>query len=191
MKGHYDMHPVIGYVDQNPDALRLSLIEGEFDFAGLTAYATRTMKIAGINVTATVIGASHVVTLNVEGHLVHEMFACVSPPEYTSWTLEELTANAIRLTPFGIVSYEFSVQEEYWQDSEPPELTRLIDAANKAAEANAIGLVQKFPANNLAATPKTVVHCYADNRGRVNIETAHSYPNAQRLVTSRTLVQRV
>lgn len=185
------MHPNTGYVDQDPSALRLSLIEGEFDLTRLTTYATCTTKIAGIGVTATVIGASHIVALDVEGHLIHEMFACVSPPEYTSWTLEELKHRAIRLTPHGVVSYEFSVQDKDWQGSEPPELTRLINAADRAADRGEIGLVQEFPANNLAVTPKTVIHCRADGDGRVNIETAHSYPNVPKLVTSRTLVQRV
>lgn len=181
------MHPETGYIDQHPDALRLTLVEGSLDRRQFHLLAGETARFAGVRVEATVIGASHIVTLDAGPFVLHEVFACVGLKDVASWTLDELVAAPVE-RQFPGMHYEFTARRVLWQDPEPPELVSIVAAAHRDQTVHtAFGVVQDFPAGNLLVTPKTVIVGSVDEiRQEIVIETAHSYPNVHGLVMSRS-----
>lgn len=143
------------------------------------------MTLAGLHLSAAVIGASHIITYSTADWQATEVFACVPVGDLVPWTLDELIDSPIR-RKLGSSSYEFTVRRVPWEDPEPAELVRLVAAARSSDRASdRFGLVQEFPTRDLSVIPKTVIFGYVEGR-RVVIETAHSYPNVRGLVMSRT-----
>jgi hypothetical protein len=175
-------------VDQVPDDLRLTLIEGLFEPEQFCLFSRASMVLSGVQVEAAVIGASHIISLYIGDLKLHEMFACVGLPNVASWGLAELT-QPVRQELSGM-QYEFTSWLVDWSDPEPDELTRLVLAASHP-DNSSFGLVQDFPSGDQLITPKTIIFGYADeDRKGVVIETAHSYPNVRGLVLSRTTLFR-
>jgi hypothetical protein len=175
-----------GYVDQNPDSLRLTWTRDPIDRDQFSVYASCTMTLAGLHVSAAVIGASHIITYSAADWQATEVFACVPVGDLAHWTLDELTDSPIR-RKLGRGSYEFTIRRVPWEDPEPPDLIDLVEAARSSDRASdRFGLVQEFPTRDLSVVPKTVIFGHAEDDRRVVIETAHSYPNVRGLVMSRT-----
>lgn len=183
----FAMSPTPGYIDQSPDALRLTLVEGAFDTSPYQLLKSCRRVLHGIQVTATVIGASHIISFHTDSLALHEVFACEGPEDVSYWSLDELVSAPVE-RQFPGLRYEFSARRVDWEDPEPPELERLVRAVtHRAAMSSSFGVVEEFPQGDLLVTPKTVIFGNDDGcrRGLV-IETAHSYPNVQGLVLSRT-----
>jgi len=177
-----------GYVDQSPDALRLTLTTEPVDRGQFAVYASCTMSLAGLHVSAAVIGASHIITYSTSDWQATEVFACVPVANTACRTLDELIASPpVRLRPGRGSSYEIAIRRVTWEDPEPPDLIALVEAARSSDRApDRFGLVQEFPTRNLDVIPKTVIFGYADGDRGIVVETAHSYPNVRGLVMSRT-----
>lgn len=144
------------------------------------------MKLAGLHVSAAVIGASHIITYSTSDWQATEVFACVPVGDTAHWTLDELIDSPIR-RELGRGSYEIAIRRVPWEDPEPQDLVRLVEAARSSDHApDRFGLVQEFPTRDLSVIPKTVIFGIAESDRRVVIETAHSYPNVRGLVMSRT-----
>lgn len=174
-----------GFIDQNPDALRLTLIEGSLDRDQFTQLASSTRTISGIRIDATVIGASHVISASFGVLEFHEVFACVGVPGRESQTVGDLIGAPVKRKLPG-ASYEFAARYVPWQDPEPDELVELVALAREHESAQ-VGIVQEFERGPFLVDPKTVIVIYSDENGNVVIETAHSYPESG-LVLSRSTV---
>ena len=182
------MHPQIGYTDLHPDALRLTLVEGDLDRDRFHVFADDEVVIAGIRIRATIIGSSHVVTYRTGSFALHEIFACEELPDVSSWTVSQLTCAPVQRQLPG-VHYEFSISSVAWSDPEPGALA-VIAASAQQPVAGSLGVIQDFPQGELNVTPKTVIVGNPDITGqRVVIETAHSYPNDCALIMSRTVLR--
>lgn len=177
------MHPN-GFIDQDPDALRLTLIEGGLDFGQFTHYASNAKRIAGVWVGAVVIGASHIISIFPNTFTFHEVFACVGVPNYNSTELSSLLVKSPLEQSFHGAHYQFSARKIAWSGSEPHELQAIIERANDPS--TPIGLVQEFPQETLPAIPKTVITVYPVNGG-IGFETAHSYPGDGVVVSCSTV----
>jgi hypothetical protein len=176
------------YIDQHPNALRLTLIEGDLDLTQFNVFATERVELAGIRIEARIIGASHVISFSTESFTLHEVFACVGLRNVSSWSLDKLIASPVeRLFPGK--KYGFFVRSIPWRDPEPQELLELTWEAAEQKSQTSFGLTQEFPASELSVTPKTVIVGHADDdHGRIVLATAHSYPNSRALVMSRTVL---
>lgn len=181
----WNMQSNEGFIDQSPDALRLSVVEGDLDRAQFTCLEGGTFEQWGVCVDATVIGASHVVSFSTGSFLLNEVFACAGLNGIPSWTLSELIGLSVERQLPGMC-YEFTARHIEWRDTEPPEVAVLSDAAMRSRRAGGIGVVQDFPAGSLPVTPKTILVGYASRERRgIVMETAHSYPT-RGLILSRS-----
>ncbi len=190
------MHSTDHYIDQSPEALRLSLVEGQIDMEAFHVYSTRTLQCGSLTITARIIGASHVISYGVDRHELHEALACVDlrPGSDSCWTSisryrwEGLFQPIERRT--ARYSYRFGARSIPWSDPEPVEIDHLLNPLGPPRSGDGFGLVQHFPRGEHPATPKTIIVGHYDNeRGVAVIETAHSYPNVRGLVMSRTELQ--
>jgi len=178
------------YIDQSPEALRLTLVDGHIDLSGFHVYADRSHRYGEVTVTARVIGASHIITYSVGDSLLHEVFACMSPPTETmdNWA-SILTYSWAGLDhpierQINDVGYSFEAHTVPWSDPEPEEVVRLLALCRDPSD-DGFGFVQHFPQGEYRVTPKTIIVGYRTDDGLL-IETAHSYPNVRGLVLSRT-----
>lgn len=176
-----------GYIDQDPSALRLSLVNGPLDKDVFSRYADCTYQHGNLHVNATVIGASHIVSIQVGDRQLHEVLACVSLDSVPHRRLDELVGAPVQRELLDMhMFYEFVVQHIAWDGPEPPELVALVHAANNCGDKDAFGAVQEFPGIEGLATPKTVIYgCSVGDVGLV-VKTAHSYPSTGSLVLSLT-----
>lgn len=190
------MHSTDHYIDQSPEALRLSLVEGQIDMEALHVYGMRTLQCGNLTITARIIGASHVISYSVGGHELHEALACVDlhPGSHSVWTSisryrwEGLFQPIERRTAgYG---YRFAARSIPWSDPEPVEVNQLLNPLGPPRAGDGFGFVQCFPKGEHPTTPKTVIVGHYDNeQGVAVIETAHSYPNVRGLVMSRAELQ--
>jgi hypothetical protein len=178
--------PGSGYVDQDPQALRLTLVNGRLDTTPFHVFARQELRLAGIQVQATIIGASHIMRFEAGPLTLHEIFACTELEGVSSWPLKALMAESVQCR-FPGFSYDFSVACMPWSDPEPSDLQKLAETAHNQKE-DSLRLIQEFPQDDeIVVTPKTVIVGSADDDGkRVVVTTAHSYPKARGLVISQS-----
>lgn len=174
------MHP---YAEQHPEDLLLSYIDGPFDPNTLTVY--KQQKYAFFNgmldVTASIIGASHVLSFTVGGREFHEVFACCEIPDTPCYKLSELTSPIFENLPK--VGYRFRTHTIPWPDAslQPRELDELVYQANKS-----FGLICEFESGKQGVTPITVITGY-EKYNRLIIKTGHAYPGDALVITSTRL----
>jgi hypothetical protein len=174
------------YIDQHPDALRLTLVEGDLDRSMFCEFATQRLNTARVRIRAAIIGASHVVTISTDSFSLHEVFACVDLPNIACWSIGDTGVLAVERELPGL-AYSFSAERVDWVNPEPPALVSMTNRARQERQ-GVIGLVQEFPRGDLPAIPKTVITAqYEEAARRVIIDTAHSYPS-QGLVLSRSIL---
>lgn len=180
-------HTAEGYIDQDPKALRLTVINGEFDPTPYSVYATQQCQAEGIRITARVIGAGHVISCDTGLFQLHELFACVGLDGVPCAWLDQLNGRTV-MEKLPAWKYTFQARTVPWHDVEPMDLTDLIEFVDLLDHPAAIGLVQEFPRGQLEYTPKTVI--VISINGGVVIETAHSYPSVKGLVMTRSVLYR-
>lgn len=179
------MQSTEGFIDQSPDALRLSVVEGDLDRTQFTCLEGGIFAHLGVRIDATVIGASHIVSFVTDTFRLNEVFACAGLNGVSSWTLGQLIGHSVERQLPGM-RYEFTARHVEWGETEPSEVAALSDAALCSKEAGGIGVIQDFPIGSLPVTPKTILVGYASRERRgIVMETAHSYPT-QGLVLSRS-----
>lgn len=186
-----ELHSTDEYIDQSPDALRLTLVDGSIDLSGFHVYEKQTLRCGELTVEARVIGASHIISYSIGDTQLHEVFACISPPPQTTTGWVEISAYSWAglgqpvERSFNGFGYSFHAYMVPWSDPEPKEITALLNRCHNPVAENEFGLVQHFPQGKCVVTPKTII-VGSHMSGGVIIETAHSYPNVRGLVLSRT-----
>lgn len=164
----------VEFTDQSPTALRLALVEGDFDQTQFPQLVSNTFKHEGIVVEATIIGASHMVSFRTADFEFHEVFACETPEKVSSRPLEDLAGGPIVERFFPNMRYSFIAGRYEWQYPEPQSVLAIAGAARDNSS-EGIGLVFDFPAGGLVAVPKTVVNIWPCPDG-ILASTLHSYP---------------
>lgn len=172
-----------GFIDQSPHELRLTLVDGGLDHNQFTILSCSARSISKLRVSAQVIGASHVISVQTPRFKFHEVFACMSIPGHESRALDKLTGSPVEHELPG-VRYEFTARSIPWQDPEPAELVEIVALARELRSTQ-IGLVYEFNRGPFSVHPKTVIAVYGGENGNLVIETAHSYPTSG-LVLSRS-----
>ena len=128
VKGGAFMHSDTPYIDQSPEALSLTVTEGALDRTQFHLLSVQDCKLAGVAISAAVIGASHIVTYDTGIFRLHEIFACVGLENVSCWSLADLVrAPVVREYP-GF-TYTFEAEVVAWDDPEPTVLTDMIQQA--------------------------------------------------------------
>lgn len=189
MEGGAYVHSDTPYIDQSPEALRLTLVEGNLDRTPFHLLSEKDCELGGVNISAAVIGASHIVSYTTEAFTLHEIFACVGLETLPYWPLAELKEMTV-VRKFPGFSYEFRAESVDWVDPQPSTIDSMERTAARLAAKGSVGLVVDFPRGESLVTPKTIVlgDISKDGRG-VTFTTAHSYPNVRGLVISRSTLQ--
>lgn len=184
------MHSEDPYIDQSPEALRLTLVDGQIDLSGFHIYAGRSHRYCELTIEARVIGASHIISYSSGGARLHEVFACMSPPTETNKSWASISTYSWAGLDHPIerqindVGYSFEAHTVPWSEPEPKEVVRLLALCHRSSD-DGFGFVQHFPQGECPVTPKTIIVGQRTDDGLL-IETAHSYPNVRGLVLSRT-----
>ena len=192
------------FLDQSASALRLGLLQGEPDIDRFSVLSTSHLTRPWLRVEACVIGASHLIRFDVAGMQPFcEVLACVDladdPGCVVSVGLRGLRRGRESSLAGGVVHRcEAKVERG---GSARPRLAALegrIEAAVGARSAGReIGLRFEFPHRPAgtnetpslepAGPPRTLVWLEVDDSAyEVRAETAHSYPNEDRVVFSTT-----
>lgn len=180
------------FTDQSPNDLYLSLIEGDLDVEPYNVLWSSAVEICGINVTARVIGASHIISYETEGAVLHEMLACVTPPnDLDSFQLRLGDAEGHDVErQTSHLSYSFSSQRAIWK-ADGPSALRYIVRRTQSEIPGGFGIAYDFPQGDLPAIPLTVLEGRLSRNGECAlIRTAHSYPG-QAVVFSRSAISTV
>lgn len=179
------------HIDQRPEDLKLTLIDGEVFYRDFSVFAFGRATLAGVNVQVRIIGASHIISFGTEALSFHELLACTSVVNQHPTRMEELLCAPVQHSLPG-VSYEFTARMVPWEDAEPPELLALVEKVRTPTGPDCLGVIREFPPDRVwrRVTPKTVVVVTAPDDGRLVIETAHSYPNVRGLALSRSVLTR-
>lgn len=166
------------FTDQSPDDLYLSLVEGPLDAHPYTVLWEQPLRMANIDVTARVIGASHIITFTANETTFHEMLACAAPPDGVDlYRLSLKTPPTHRVERcLGRLRYTFESHRIEWGDGEPFLLDTLVAQASSFKKGE-FGVVYPFPQGALPAVPKTVLWGSVSGNGAcIQVKTAHSYP---------------
>lgn len=162
------------FTDQSPEALRLAVVEGDFNQGQFRRLVSDTLCWKGIEVETAIIGASHIVSFRTPNFRLHEVFACETPHGTSSRPLKELVGQPMIERFFSDMRYWFIAEQFDWQYPEPQPVLAIADAVRQKSEER-LGLVFDFPAGELCAVPKTVVNVWPSHQG-ILVGTLHSYP---------------
>lgn len=180
------------YVDQSPDALMRTEVEGDLDLEQFDVLREGSFRplLRDVSVRARIIGASHVLSFDINGDAplqFHEIVACVGVREAKGALLSD--SMGLRMTrKVGSKLYTFTAESAPWEGGEPNKLQMLLSVAEHATNFGGVGFVHEFPSGELPETPKTVILAgTSSNDDAIAISTAHSYPGQGVVFTRTTL----
>jgi hypothetical protein len=193
------------YLDQSANALHWMLVEGEVDTDHFQLLATASLVAPGFRLDAHIIGASHLLRMAWgDGVIHHEVVACAGLPEDSPRLASARLASRpedevvfARLKGGRALRFESQILDGARATRRTRALHDAIQAVEGDESTRELGLCFEFPrpadASDLAVTslcgPMTLVRaslCAAEDR--LSVETAHSYPNEDRVVFTRTRV---
>lgn len=199
------MTPVL----QTAKDLHLNLIEGPMgDLSQFRILKAHSLVLGEWRVKAHIIGASHFISVDGNGVIFHEIFACMKVkssakriyygpiPETGNLTHRfdnGVTSSGVEYhvaehpgIEYPCIEYKFNSKLTRWDDGE----SHLLELERLAHESPAgrIGLVEDFPHVNAAIDPKTIVLVKIDGK-ILKFETVHSYPNENRIVFTQTIIK--
>ena len=171
------------YKDERSADLRLHLFRGAVDLEAFPLLLRRKRKLAGIEVDACIIGASHAVQFRTGTEIVTEVLACrtkaVDRFHHLLSGISRLEED-IRADGYGFTSELVPLADA------GATLKALRDSIDGAESEGAIGLAFRFPSAG-AEPPETLLHVSADD-GRITVRSAHVYPQDEVAVLSRTVL---
>lgn len=184
-------------MDQSAATLRHTVVAGElnlnqFNILVRDSIHSQTPKFI---LTGRIIGASHLLTFKIGSQQYHEIFACTDfiaeGEEIASYGPLGKVSAKVSLILEGGTTYTFRSQTlgfETAADWLANFEERAMHHGRKGNEASAFGLHYKFPRDEITGQiPKTIVLArFEPEKSEVKIETAHSYPNEQKIVRSES-----
>lgn len=192
------------YLDQSAAELRLGLLRGDAYLDRFSVLRSSVLSRPWLTATASVIGASHLLRFEIPGAPVFsEVFACVEleavPGCVYSAGLGELAGGVEREVVDG-ARHRFCAENlgSGAARTRLRELERRIEVAEGGeGESRELGLCFEFPClpggggerarGEVSGPPRTLVWLELDDAMQeARAETAHSYPNQDRVVFSET-----
>lgn len=152
--------------------------------------ATSEIALGNMKITATVIGASHVLSVSRNGEeIFHEILACVKPKECSDGVVLTRSLDQMPLryqvTNFGDARYQFLSWSLAWGEETSEKADELLAAAKRQDVWQSAYF--EFPKGDLPHVPATIVLLRKEAIDKLLITTAHSYPG-QALVISRSTI---
>ena len=184
------------YQDQSAAALQLTVLEGVLDLGTFTCLASGSIGQPELQIQAHIIGASHIVQLNLaERWCFSEILACTpivahSQPLFSKPVAE--LPGSVELELAEGVFYRFSALLTDSQSGQQKlqNLEERIVHTRAESKSNEMGLRYDFPSlSNHHDSPTTLVWIAVDEVGcGATIETVHSYPHEDTMVFSQAQV---
>lgn len=174
------------YKDERSEDLRLHLFRGELELAAFPVLERRRMRVGGLFVDASIIGASHAVQIGVGSETITEVLACrvAAVDMYAdrlegAWPIDE----TVRMQPAPGLGYAFACEVRPLGPSRAmvEQFHALVDGANGRT---AVGLKFRFPQRTVEP-PETLLYVTADE-GALSIRSLHVYPGEEVGVFSET-----
>jgi len=173
--------------------LRFTLSEGTLDKRVLPILEAGSLP-GGIGIEAGVIGASHFVSYLIEGKgVLNEVFACMEldPSAKAHWGPLGEVLGAVDLSfPSLGVKYSFVPALKGWEEAQAQlqKIEHKIAAIKATGSKHRLGLRFDFPADKEGRTPKTLVWVHQSSGYEVHVETVHSYPHENLIVSTRSTI---
>jgi len=173
--------------------LRFTLSEGTLDKRALHILETGSLP-GGIGIEAGVIGASHYVSYLIDGKgVLNEVFACVEldPSAKAHWgPLGEILGTVDLSFPSLGVKYSFTPVVKGWEEAQAQlqKIEHQIAEVKAAGSKHRLGLRFDFPVDKEGRTPKTLVWVHQSAGYEVRVETVHSYPHENLVVSTRSTI---
>ena len=184
------------YIDTSASRLKHLVVEGSLDAGQFSVLQVGEIssQLLKFNMISRIIGASHWLTFEIGNKQFHEIFACtdymLSGQELATYgSLCSVSAN-VELALWNKINYSF--QSKIFPFSKAEDwLTELESQAQYITNKNgsqSIGLAYHFPKHeDLASIPKTIIVAqFSETKSLLDITTAHSYPNEQQIVRSKS-----
>ena len=179
------MQTVIDYIEQSSKQLVLQVFGRHPSRKVLNVLAESVLENEGIRVEAFVIGTSHAVLISQGSQKIAEIFSCSGIDELVPIIQKPL--NALD-SPVEILQGEL----EYSFESECKDMQvghqRLISLKSRKCDSRNTVLAYSFPDCGEGPTPATVVAVELLD-DHMCWETAHTYPNEDRVVFTRTILK--
>lgn len=178
------------YIDQSAQDLALNVLQGHPNEEQFNILEQGSLEGIGLKVKASIIGASHMVELTVGDVRLCEVFSCEADKSRAgsmiSSSFPEIKVPVVM--DLDGVEYHF---ECFSTDSlRGAGLFHMLEKQSRFASRRGIcGLAYKFPKGGYTQQdfPKTVLVAVV-NGGKIELQTAHSYPNEETIVFTKTMV---
>lgn len=177
----------IPYVDQSPEDLRLTMVEGDLDYEQFQIMERADYQSGLVDVSASIIGASHVLSFAHGGVLLHEIFACQKVEGNCSYPLFALPRSVD--AEYGALRHRIDVNV---QSLSAGRTLPLLEWLERAAQEDTHGraLEYEFPIVEAGTSAKTLIAASdVSIGGGAAIFTAHCYPSYRQVVFTRTIVE--
>lgn len=183
------------YIDQSSKELRLNLIYSELNKFDLNVISSESITYDDIYIEVGIIGASHYLTIKYEKNQFSEVFACLelnnSNQACTIKKPEELLV-PVKENITSHLKYEFSSEILNWNKSSSQRYNVFSQNTNLCANSkNSVGLSHIFPHKKndtyLAKTEVFVKKC----THQILVETLHAYPNEDKIVFTKTTIEKL
>ena len=170
------------YVDQSADQLILRVFRSHPHKGSFNVFDAAVLVDAGIRVEAFIIGTSHAVLVTCGPSKMAEVFSCAGVGRAEPDFHKALAAlnGSVRIA-LGGMDYRFVAERMGLS----PGRRRLTDLESKPRTQRQALLSYRFPQCAQETAPATFVSVGLHDNG-VSWETAHSYPNEDRIVFTRT-----
>lgn len=180
------------YLDQSASGLQLSVVDGDFNKDQLSILMSETMHFGPLKIDAAVIGASHCISMTGPDFLIHEVFACLDVEASKLAYCGKLGSvlGSIKLNINGY-RYKFYLPRIYTFDEEITFLQwkELQNLADLMKRDEGIGLRFQFPNDEGFMNPPETIVIARKIDGRLTFQTLHSYPNEQRIVLTKSIME--
>ncbi len=175
----------IRYKDESAHALRLRLCSGTVDRSQFEILRSATAKAPGIEIRASIIGASHLIEYRVGDEVLTEVLACQSTEQPGLWRPGD---GAVELDLRSERTYRFNCQTATLDSAELALAALRQQPARPSPSEFSISF--EFPsAQGSDLQAETIVAARFDGpRRSATIRTAHSYPGEGLVVLSQSEV---
>jgi hypothetical protein len=195
------------YADQSASELHLHLLRGDLDLAQFTVLETASLRRPWVELTACIVGASHVLRVELPGESpLHEILACGPVSGSAERLFDDRATDLERGVTLDIApgrTYGFRSWVLRGDEGREPltEMEARLRRARATRDDRELGIRFDFPAEPsrplsvVGAGPTTLllVSSFEPGSGAedatICVETAHSYPNDRAVVFSRTEIR--
>jgi len=182
------------YIDQSAKTLSLNVFKGIPDMNQFSVLAEGNLETSKVSIKLYIIGASHVVEVNISDVCIfYEAFSCIpckkTPDTILSYKIDKIESPIIKLiypsnekiiNP-AVYQFEYSIEDYF---SSKDYLNKFETMYNNNQN---VVLNYNFPQGGNEEIPKTILAVRINDQS-INIESVHTYPNENTNVFTKTTI---